>query len=249
VATEDTKQSIWQEAYDVTSFLVDFNKKLSLFGLLNMLQETAWRHADHLGHGYQQTHSVGTSWVLVRQRIEMETWPEWGEKLSVRTWLRPPSAVVVTRDFQLSIGDRKIGQAAAHWITIDHQTRRPTPLPFPKDSSLFRQDNHLSINPSKIQVSKSLQPTASFQVRHSDLDMNGHVNNTRFAQWVLDSLPLEAHKNHVLNLYEINFLAEACPGDVVQIHGPTQAEELTFQARRVSDDKILFVARIAGQKS
>jgi medium-chain acyl-[acyl-carrier-protein] hydrolase len=243
------KKSIWLEEYDVTSFLVDFNKKLSLFGLLNMMQETAWRHAAHLGYGYQHTQSIGTSWVLVRQHIQMDAWPDWGDKLTVRTWLRPPSAALVTRDFLFFVEDRPFGRAAAHWITIDHKTRRPTPLPFPKNPDLFRQDGHLEINPARIQVSENLLPLTRFQVRHSDLDMNGHVNNTRFSQWILDSLPLEAHKFHVLKLYETNFLAEACHGDLVEIQGPTQQDDLTFQGRRVSDKTVLFTARIAGRES
>ena len=189
-------QAIWTEEYDVTSFLVDFRKRLSLPGLLNLLQESAWRHAAHLGHGYEETRSVGTSWVLFRQLLQMDAWPAWEDRLSIRTWLRPPTTVVVTRDFELSVGGQAVGQAAAHWLTIDHQTRRPSPLPFTKDGSLFRQDGHLTIEPKKLQVSQELQKLTDFQVRTSDLDMNGHVNNTRFAQWVLDSLPLEAHKAH-----------------------------------------------------
>ena len=249
MATRGNKQSVWLEEYDITSFLVDFKKKLSLFGLLNLLQESAWRHADHLGHGYRQTRDAGTSWVLARQRIEVESWPDWGDKLVVRTWLRPPSAVVVTRDFQLTVGGREIGQASAHWVTIDHRTRRPTPLPFTKDSSQFRQEGHLSINPRKVHITRPLKPVAQFQVQQSDLDMNGHVNNTRFSQWILDSLPTEAHQSHILKLYEINFLAEACLGDLVEILGSTQADKLLFQGRRVGDGKLLFATEVAGTRA
>jgi medium-chain acyl-[acyl-carrier-protein] hydrolase len=71
------KQAIWTERYEVGSFLVDFNKKLSLHGLMSLLQETAWCHADHLGHGYAQTDKRGAAWVLIRQRVEMEIWPGW----------------------------------------------------------------------------------------------------------------------------------------------------------------------------
>ena len=242
-------QAIWTEEYDVTSFLVDFRKRLSLPGLLNLLQESAWRPAAHLGHGYEETRSVGTSWVLFRQLLQMDAWPAWEDRLSIRTWLRPPTTVVVTRDFELSVGGQAVGQAAAHWLTIDHQTRRPSPLPFTKDGSLFRQDGHLTIEPKKLQVSQELQKLTDFQVRTSDLDMNGHVNNTRFAQWVLDSLPLEAHKAHRLRSYEINFLAEAHHRDRIEIKTPVGRTDHFFQGHRAEDDKLLFVARIEDERS
>ena len=97
---------------------------------------------------------MGTFWVLVRQMVQVDVWPLWEEKLSIRTWLRPPTSVVVTRDFELSVAGRPVGRAAAHWLTIDHHTRRPSPLPFPKDRGLFREDGHLSMIRSLWKCSK-----------------------------------------------------------------------------------------------
>jgi acyl-ACP thioesterase len=114
---------------------------------------------------------------------------------------------------------------------------------------LFRQDGHLTIEPKKLQVSKGLLKLTDFQVRTTDLDMNGHVNNTRFAQWVLDSLPLEAHEAHQLRSYEINFLAEARYRDRISIQAPVGRADHFFQGHRYGDDKLLFVAKLGGEKS
>ena len=95
-----------------------------------------------------------------------------------------------------------------------------------------------------------LKTEATFQVRNSDLDVNGHVNNTRYAQWILDSIPLEAHAAYRLDEYEINFLAETNVGDTVVIErgevepSPTSPTRWQFQGRRMPDDKTVFVARL-----
>lgn len=244
-----SKKCIWYEEFVVGSFLVDSQRRLSLFGLLSLLQETAWLHASHLGHGFSQTREGGGSWVLVRQRIEMEHWPEWGQGFAVRTWLRPPGPVLVTRDFEILSGEELLGVASAHWLTIDHHSRRPIPLPFPDDPALFRQDRRLEIDPAKLSVPKGLGVLAEFQVYQSDLDMNGHVNNTRFAQWVLDSLPPSIHGSRVLKGYQVNFLAEARLGDRIQIEAPvangaTTVERYPCLGRRVDDERVLFVAEL-----
>ena len=81
----------------------------------------------------------------------------------------------------------------------------------------FRLDGALAFTPEKIAVRQGLAETARFSVRNSDLDVNGHVNNTRYAQWILDSTPLEAHRTWRVDRYEVNFLAEIQVGDAVAI--------------------------------
>lgn len=245
-------KSIWQDSFVVRSFLVDAERRLSLFGLLNLLQEAAWLHASDLGHGFQQTRDSGGSWVLARQRIEMERWPEWGQSFSIKTWLRPPGAVLVTRDFEIRVGDEVWGRACAHWLTIDHVTRRPVPLPFPDDPTIFRQDYRLEIDPEKVSCPATASTLKSFEVVRSDLDMNGHVNNTRFSQWVTDSLPQALWEKRRLTGYQVNFQAEVVLGERVSIQGAECAVEeglsvMEVQGKRMSDERTFFAARLKFQ--
>ena len=242
-------QAIWTQPYKTASYMVNFEKKLALPFLLSMMQESAWDHAAHLGQGHHETSARGAAWVIVRQRVEMWEWPHWEEVMTLRTWLRPPSAAMVVRDFQFYLGERQVGQAAAHWITIDEGHRRPVRLGFPDNPALFRQDGHLEIEPSKLVVPEELVLLEEFRVHNSDLDLHGHVNNTRFADWILNSLPLSMLRSHRLTDYEINFLAEANPEETVSVFGTALAtlrpgDSGYFQGRRTSDGKPLFNARL-----
>ncbi len=247
--TEQPLINIWQTEFQVSSFLVDANRRLGLYGLLSLMQESAWSHASHLGFGYARTRESGGSWVVARQRVEMERWPRWEEAVTVRTWLRPPGAVLVTRDFEFLVADQSVGYASAHWLTIDHRSRKPTRIPFPDNPALFRQEEHLTFDPFKIEILETLRSLTEFEVRHSDLDMNGHVNNVRFSQWVLDTLPPTAHSIYSLQSYQVNFLNEARPGDIIEILGPDLSSarpgvEIPFQGRRKTDGRIIFVTRM-----
>ena len=46
-------------------------------------------------------------------------------------------------------------------------------------------------------------------VGYQDLDVNGHVTNSRYIDWVFESLDLQFLKDHKVRNLEINFLAEA----------------------------------------
>ena len=75
--------------------------------------------------------------------------------------------------------------------------------------------------------------------------MNNHVNNTRYAQWVLDAIPFASHAKFLLKQYEINFIAETKSGDVVHIQeAPSSSGTVFFQGLRESDSKVAFTVRM-----
>jgi acyl-ACP thioesterase len=242
------KQVVWTQSYAVNSIVANAQKRLGLVGLLNILQDVAWAHADHLGHGYEATMEAGALWILSRQSLVMTAWPNWGEQLLVRTWVRPIKGPLIHRDYEMLVGDRKVGEGVASWLTLDVNTRRPIRPTVAAASLDFRSEGALAITPEKIAVRQDLAETARFSVRNSDQDVNRHVNNTRYAQWILDSTPLEAQRTWRVARYEVNFLAEVQVGDAVAIEAAaveasSSAERLLrFQGRRLSDGAHAFAA-------
>jgi acyl-ACP thioesterase len=240
-------QDVWSRSYAVNSIVANAQKRLGLVGLLGVLQDVAWTHAERLGHGYDATIDHGAIWILSRQKLVMADWPIWGDRLTVRTWVRPIKGPLIHRDFEMRVGGREVGQCAASWLTLDARTRRPV-RPAAAAQWLCRQDGALAFTPEKIALRQDLAETARFAVRNSDLDVNGHVNNTRYAQWILDATSLEAGRTCRVDSYEVNFLAEVQVNDAVAIDSaPVEAisnveRSLHFQGRRLSDGAHAFAA-------
>jgi len=239
------KQTIWIQKYDVNTIVLDDRKRLSLTGLLNLLQDTAWLHARHLGWGYEDLIEKGTVWVLVRQKVVMTDWPIWGDAVEVHTWPRGVNGALAMREFEIVAGGKKCGECSTSWLIIDAATRRPTKIDRERFRGVSRQDG-LAIEAAKIAPRDDLQAAASFQVRNSDLDVNGHVNNTRYAQWITDSLSPKEYAGARIDEYEVNFLAETGVGDTVAIERGafSPAAPCPFQGRRTSDGKVVFTAAL-----
>ena len=241
-------QAIWMQSYAVNTIVVNAQKRLGLVGLLSILQDVAWAHADRLGHGYEATMEKGAIWVLSRQKLVMTNWPIWRDELLVRTWVRPIRGPLVHRDYEMLIGDRKVGECTASWLTLDVKTRRPVRPAVAGAQLECRSDGALASTPEKIAVREDLAEATRFSVRNSDLDLNGHVNNTRYAQWILDSAAFEAQRTVRVDRYEVNFLAEVQVGDAVAIESapleapPKRATPLYFLGRRLSDGAAAFAA-------
>lgn len=237
------KKTIWTQSYDINTLLVNPGKQLGLFGLLNLIQDTAWLHATHLGYGYEEMIRDQTGWALTRQKLWMKRWPRWRESIDIRTWLRPADGIKVIRDFEIIHNHEVIGMCSTQWILIDLRTRKAADKDFHLAAGDCREDAPEFISASKISLQKDLHELMQLHVRNSDLDMNGHVNNTRYAQWVLDAVPGDPSLEYSLNEYEVNFIAETKSGDVISIMGGTTAEQcFKFHGVRSSDKKIVFAA-------
>lgn len=239
------KETIWRQKYNVNTLLVNPQKRLGLYGLLNLIQDTAWIHATHLGHGYEEMIRDHTAWVLTRQKVKMKRWPKWGDEIVLETWVRPFKGLMAIRDFRIISDDETIGECTTQWLILDLRTRRPAEKTIENTDEQVRLDAPAFIETGKIPLKSDLMEYAQFQVRNSDLDLNGHVNNTKYAQWILDSIEREKHQQYFLSEYEVNFIAETMPQDTIKIFGGNLSNDLfQFQGQRINDNKTVFSATL-----
>ena len=67
----------------------------------------------------------------------------------------------------------------------------------------------------KIEAIDSANYVKEFNVNKYDTDMNKHVNNIRYLQWVIESIPEEIANNYYLQFIDGRFIFEAQLGDTV----------------------------------
>ena len=65
-------------------------------------------------------------------------------------------------------------------------------------------------------------------MRYTDLDFNGHVNNTRYVDWFADCFDWQEHQGMELAEATVHFLQEIRPG-----------EQVTLKLRRDGDQAVL----------
>ncbi len=237
---------VFEKTYDVNSINININKRLGLFGMLGILQDTGAIHAEHLGFGLEDMIKKNSFWVITQQKLKMQHWPKWQDQVLIKTWPRRIQGLKAYRDYQIFLEDKLIGECVGTFMVLDGTTRRPVQPQL--DGVHFAEGRELDLFPEKIDVPKGIELQSKIKVRNSDLDMNNHVNNTKYSQWILDTIAIDYHRQYSVNEFDINFISEARLGDEIEIH--SQKEEVEghivsyYQGVRLSDGKKVFSARI-----
>ncbi|MBN1780832.1 hypothetical protein JW948_06895 [bacterium] len=211
-------EKIWQERFNVHTYEVDALGKMSLPVLGSLLQETASRHANDLNWGYASLIQKNCIWVLTALKIEMTAYPEWDDTLMIETWPSGKNRLYYFRDFRIkNEQEQTLGIATTNWLIIDIDSRRPArpeitePFDFTELGTVFPEP------PRKWPVSEDITVIETVSVKFDDLDINNHVNNIRYFDWMLRSMEADFRKKHRLRSFEIHFLSEALENDRIQV--------------------------------
>ena len=238
---------IFSEDYKIASYLVNLRGRAGLYAILNLIQDVGWLHA--INHKINLGENQG--WIFTRQKLLMKEWPLWNQTITIRTWVRAPQGAFLLRDYEIFMNGQKIGECTSTFTVMDMKTRKLADLDWGFYSTLWRQNDVLSHKPEKINWDPVAKDLAQFEVRNSDIDLNNHVNNTKYAQWILDAIPIEMLRvgGHLTG-YEVNFLAETKSGDVIKVQKAAEEREvenasiMQFQGLRVADSKPVFIAQL-----
>jgi medium-chain acyl-[acyl-carrier-protein] hydrolase len=223
---------------------VDMTGKTTVPSLINFLQETAWQHACRLNMGYHEMVKQNIAFVINKMLIKTRRLPEWNEMVSVETWLHPPEHVHALREFTVRDNNRNlIAAASISYIAIDMLTRKLGKIPNNVENCCTGEV-FLDEKPSRILPVKTHTFEAVHIVKPSDVDMNQHVNNSRYVQWIFDNMPEKWQTETKPVCLNINFLHEASLGSEVCIYFTEKGKELFASGINKKDNKCIFSANI-----
>lgn len=224
--------------YEIRYSDVDAFDRLKLSSLLNFLQESACLSADELGFGYEDLTPKKFGFVIVNNYIELMREIKLGDTLTLKTWPLPPKHMIFNRDFELYCGDEKVGVCTTRWcmINTENYTMMPTSAFFgDKDFSDYDSSRSVEFNGWKILRPQNAQKIYSKTVKYSDYDHYGHVNNTKYADFLMDVFSVDELKNKSIASVQINYVKQCKYG-----------EELTF-TRSQNGDFYIVEGEVGGE--
>ena len=233
--------------FKVRSYECGPDGRATLPTICNYLQEAASLNAATLGFGKGDFAAKGEniSWVLTRMVVKMSRYPVWNDEVTVETFPRGGRKIVAWRDFEVKDAQgATLGLATTEWMLIDLATRKIHASPEkvfaandPKNTPVLGLEPFAKF---RFPEGGSGVPPLHFTAMKSQIDLNGHVNNVHYIDWML-----ELCESRCPAEMEIVFRSETFAGDEVRVE-TAAADGFTYHRVFAPDGKDHIVARTKG---
>jgi medium-chain acyl-[acyl-carrier-protein] hydrolase len=155
--------------------------------------------------------------VIYKWDITIKRYPVLNEKITVKTW--PLSFKKFYAYRQYDIIDSKgevIASADSVWFLIDTNRKRPTKVSngMYEVYRLTDEDKEIA-DFGQLQGPKKVTTKKVFDVRYSDIDTNKHVNNAKYVDWCIETIPLEIMLKYSLKNIKVIYEKETKYGDTI----------------------------------
>jgi acyl-ACP thioesterase len=237
--------NIFQEKVVVPFSGVDKTNRMKLSKVFDFFQEAANNHAEDLGVGREELEKKGHLWILSRMSVFMERRPEWNEALIMRTWPRGTAKLFAIRDYELVDGEGKaVVRGRSGWIIVDAKNRRPL-RPEALAENLPRNEGRDALldGAGAVPAAEGAVKVMERKASYTDLDMNGHVNNARYIEWIEDALNPELLYGAAQLRLDINYISEVKPGDTIELQTAGDSP-LIVEGRRSGAEQSAFRAAV-----
>lgn len=199
--------------YLIDAYLADFRGKATLPMIGGFMLQSATRHAEERGFGYNEMTGQQRAWVLSRMVIEMIEFPLNDTVFIIKTWVADVNKLFTERYFSFeNEKGEKLGYAKSLWASIDLTTRRPTNVQNLSELVAYiDKEQPCPIEGlNKIPLLKEDYGHAgSFDVKYSDVDINKHLNSMKYIEHFIDIFDIDMFKEKEIRRFQINYIAEA----------------------------------------
>ena len=201
--------------------------------LVGVMQEAAILHSEAVGRGIDYLSSRHLSWMIVQTRAKIQKLPLWQTRVNVSTWPSEMGRLLSRREFILSDEEEQpFLVATTLWAFMNTQRRRVTRVPAEVGSAYPVLEERALDGPFR-RPAPCANPQAekSFEIRRWEIDFNKHVNNLRYLDWMLETLPNEIWEGFGICELNIRYQQEAGPTGTVRAYSveiPTDDEQRRF---------------------
>ena len=227
----------------VATYDVGADAALRLSAILRYQQEAGDRHLTPGGMGWQALAQQNMAFVASRWCCRIRQMPRLGETLSLITWHRERRGPRFFRCYQwvdAAGRERLCGVMQFALVTADgHRLLRGDE--FERFGVSDNRDHTVDCPDPARWPLPPLSPAGDYLVGRSDIDLSGHMNNTRYADLLCNALPEEAAARGVVQA-DFHFAGECRRGDTLTLAAVLDGDGAYMQA--TTDRGSAFAARL-----
>lgn len=209
--------------------------------ILEIFQDLAISHAEELGIGRAAMLEKGVVWVVIRTKLEVLREPKYNTVVTARTWPHSLSKFSFIRDFTIRDEEGELlVKATQEWVLMNFETRRFSSAKDvyqgPED---FDEARAFDRKPRKLPDFEVDGPPALVTAAaYTDIDVNGHVNNAVYPNFVMDAL--NPGPEGSIRTFQIDYRHEVFPDVPLSMH--VRREGDLVQVKAVDPEGVVLFA-------
>ena len=203
----------------------DQNQNAKVSALFVYMQDVAMEHAEELGIGKEAVMDKGMLWVITRYSLTIKRLPKYLEEITAITYQGDDMKFIFPRYYIFK--DKKgntLATAAATWMVINRETHQVNFSPFIGKELPHEHMDEEEPLPEKIQP-KEVSLIDRRITRNSDVDVNNHLNNTRYIEYIFDSHKLDFYDKHQIKHLLLSYKKEIKINQEVEIYSSSSSPE------------------------
>ena len=185
-------------------------------------------------------------WIITDYDIEVSRLPHFAEEITIETEALSYNRLFCYRRFTIyDEAGQEIIRMLATFVLMDRDSRKVhtvepeivAPYQSDFDKKLIRGPKYESLEEPVIK---------DYHVRFYDLDMNGHVNNSKYLDWIFEVMGADFLTNHIPKKINLKYVKEVRPGGMIT--SSYELNQLESNHQVTSDGDINAQAKITWQR-
>lgn len=217
-----------EDVYGFKSYInvynVDMNRKARPAGLLREMQECGSRQMADQRPSYDELLDKGQALMLSRLDMIIPEEVSLDEEIEVFTWPCPSARATFLRNYLVRKNGETAAMISSQWTLVNSKTRKIMKVD-EVDFANYTMDEYVDVMPGgKLKISREEAEALAASravglktVRLSDVDYNGHMNNTNYVDVLCDYIPELTEGTHRVTAMRLHFSKEAPLGETIEI--------------------------------
>ena len=236
-------RKLWQKEYTLRAGDFDKFDRIKPSAVLDLFQDAAGQHAEEIGVGFDDMMAREYLWVLTRVKFKILSAPRRYHTVTVKTWPLAPNRLNYRREYCIEDENgQKFIIGSSEWVIIDSKERK-----FISDPDLysfsdgFHDEVMFEGKLSKVRDFETAGAAYTVNIGFSELDVNGHVNNTKYANYVIDAI--NPKKDDVLESFQIDYRKEVMQDTQLNICSVADGNVISTKGLNPDGD-VMFACKI-----
>ncbi|WP_395317968.1 acyl-[acyl-carrier-protein] thioesterase [Fructilactobacillus frigidiflavus] len=208
---------IFTEEYTIANFETNIHGTITLQYLLDVIIQASEDQSRLINLGTEKVQADGVTWVVIQYDVDIKQLPKAGQTVQLQTQGTSYTKSFANRRFWVRDRDGNVlVEVKSLWVMMNLTTRKMVRIPeaavAPYGSEKVKRLERLH---KLAKYDAASAETMQFPVTFNDIDFNGHVSNTRYINWMSDTLSFDFQKQRLPTGFSIKFEDEVRYGDHV----------------------------------